>query len=464
MSNLPTLATGPVQLPGTITRDTIVFIDAEVSPETGKIVDLGACRPDGRFFHSSNVAAFKEFCKGAEYVCGHNIVAFDMQYLRPVLGDGPQPVDTLPLSALLFPRKRFHKLLKDEKLLTEELNNPLSDARKAMALFEEEVAAFGELPGVLQRLFCSMLKNQAEFAGFFRCLNIQTPAFADPAGVIKRLMADKLCTNADLDRLSRRKPAEMAYALAFIRAAEPHDVIPPWVNTNYPAVQSVIRQLAEWSAARGAQIGYDNVFDYSLGNPSVPCPPQFNDALARLVAQADPVALHGYSPTLTIPSVRAAVAENLRRRFGVPYTADHIFMTTGAAGALAHALRCVAVPGQAVVTFAPFFPEYKPYVEGAGLTLRVLPPRVSDFQIDFDALEAALDGNVAAGLINPPNTPSGIAYSPETLRRLADTLAAASARLGHHIFLVSDEPYREIVFGGAPQQHPAAYYADTLTC
>ena len=228
--------------------------------------------------------------------------------------------------------------------------------------------------------------------------------------------------------------------------------------------KSVIRQLAEWSAARGAQIGYDNVFDYSLGNPSVPCPPQFNDALARLVAQADPVALHGYSPTLTIPSVRAAVAENLRRRFGVPYTADHIFMTTGAAGALAHALRCVAVPGQAVVTFAPFFPEYKPYVEGAGLTLRVLPPRVSDFQIDFDALEAALDGNVAAVLINTPNNPSGIAYSPETLRRLADTLAAASARLGHHIFLVSDEPYREIVFGGAPQQHPAAYYADTLTC
>ena len=97
MSNLPTLATGPVQLPGTINRDTIVFIDAEVSPKTGKIVDLGACRPDGRFFHSSNVAAFKEFCKGAEYVCGHNIVAFDMQYLRPVLGDGPQPVDTLSL-------------------------------------------------------------------------------------------------------------------------------------------------------------------------------------------------------------------------------------------------------------------------------------------------------------------------------------------------------------------------------
>ena len=115
MSNLPTLAKGPVLLPGTFNKDAIVFIDAEVSPETGQIVDLGACRADGRFFHSSNVAAFKEFCKGADFVCGHNIVAFDMQYLRPVLGDGPQAVDTLPLSALLFPRKRFHNLLKDEK-------------------------------------------------------------------------------------------------------------------------------------------------------------------------------------------------------------------------------------------------------------------------------------------------------------------------------------------------------------
>ena len=251
MSNLPTLAAGPVQLPGTINRDTIVFIDAEVSPETGKIVDLGACRPDGRFFHSSNVAAFKEFCKGAEYVCGHNIVAFDMQYLRPVLGDGPQPVDTLPLSALLFPRKRFHKLLKDEKLLTDELNNPLSDARKAMSLFEEEVAAFNELPGVLQRLFCAMLKNRPEFAGFFRCLNVQTPTFADPAGVIKRLMADRLCIHADLDGLAKRRPAELAYALAFIRAAEPADVIPPWVNTNYPATQAVLEALRFTPCSKG---------------------------------------------------------------------------------------------------------------------------------------------------------------------------------------------------------------------
>ena len=228
--------------------------------------------------------------------------------------------------------------------------------------------------------------------------------------------------------------------------------------------KSVIRQLSEWSTARGTEIGYENVFDYSLGNPSVPCPPQFTQAMLRLLQNGDPVALHGYSPTLTIPSVRAAVAENLRRRFGVPYTADHIFMTTGAAGALAHALRCVAVPGQSILTIAPYFPEYKPYVEGAGLTLRVVPPRMEDFQIDFAALESMLDENTAAVLINTPNNPSGAAYSADTLRALADCLRAASARFGHHIFLLSDEPYREIVFGGASQMHPAAFYEDTLTC
>lgn len=243
--------TGSAGAFSTFDKDSIVFIDAEVSAQDGRVVDLGACRMDGRFFHSSDLAAFRDFCKGAHFVCGHNIVAFDMQYLRPVLGEEAVAVDTLPLSALLFPRKRFHKLLKDEKLLTEELNNPLSDARKAMALFEEEAQAFSELPGVLQRLFCALLKKQPEFKGFFECLQIQTPSFADPAGVIKRLMADKLCIHADLDGLAKRRPAELAYALAFIRAADPNDVLPAWVNTNYPAVQSVLEQLCFTPCSKG---------------------------------------------------------------------------------------------------------------------------------------------------------------------------------------------------------------------
>ena len=146
------------------------------------------------------------------------------------------------------------------------------------------------------------------------------------------------------------------------------------------------------------------------------------------------------------------------------YTADHFFMTTGAAGALAHAVRCVGVPGQNIVTFAPFFPEYKPYIEGAGLTLRVTPPRCADFQIDFAAFAQLVDENTAAVLINSPNNPSGTAYSEETLQQLADFLTQASAQYGHHIFLISDEPYREISFGGRVTPYPAKFYDDTLTC
>ena len=179
--------------------------------------------------------------------------------------------------------------------------------------------------------------------------------------------------------------------------------------------KSVIRQISEWSTARGTEIGYENVFDYSLGNPSVPCPEHFTKTCIDLLQTKEPVTLHGYSPTLTIPAVRKAVAESLNRRFGMDYGMEHIFMATGAAGALAHAMRCVAVPGQDIITFAPFFPEYKPYVEGAGLNLKVVPPRTKDFQIDFDAFDAMLDENTAAVLINTPNNPSGAAYSAETL-------------------------------------------------
>ncbi len=238
------------------------------------------------------------------------------------------------------------------------------------------------------------------------------------------------------------------------------------INQQYRAMlgeRSVIRQLSEWSTARGAEIGYDNVFDFSLGNPSVPCPPHFTEVCRRLLENPDTVALHGYSPSATMPAVRAAVAASLQRRFGIPYTAQHVFMTSGAAGALAHALRCVGTPGQEVITVAPFFPEYGPYAAGAGLTLRVVPPRTADFQIDLAALEALLNANTAAVLINSPNNPSGAVYSEKTLRQLAALLARASQTYGHHIFLISDEPYREITFSG-PVPCPARYYADTLMC
>ena len=133
--------------------------------------------------------------------------------------------------------------------------------------------------------------------------------------------------------------------------------------------KSVIRQLSEFATARGAEIGYENVFDYSLGNPSVSTPREFTEQMIRLLETKDPMELHGYSPSLGITSVREAVAASLAKRFGIPYEGKHIFMTSGAAGAIAHAVRCVTEPGDEILTFAPFFPEYHPYIDLTGAVL-----------------------------------------------------------------------------------------------
>lgn len=239
------------------------------------------------------------------------------------------------------------------------------------------------------------------------------------------------------------------------------------INEAYKAMlggKSVIRELSEYATARGAEIGYENVFDYSLGNPSVPCPQSFTDEMIALYQEAEPVALHGYSPSLGITSVRTAIAESLNRRFDMDYTTDYIFPTTGAAGALAHALRVVTKPGDEVITFAPYFPEYQPYVNGTGAHLTVVPADTENFQINFEAFEHALNPGTAAVLINTPNNPSGAVYSAETLTRLAEILRAKQVEYGHDIFLISDEPYREIVFDGGVQPYPSKFYDNTLSC
>lgn len=228
--------------------------------------------------------------------------------------------------------------------------------------------------------------------------------------------------------------------------------------------KSVIRDMAEYAARRGQEIGYENVFDYSLGNPSVQVPEEYTDALIHMLQNEDPMALHGYSPTLTIPKVREAVAQNLNERFGMNYTKEHIFMVSGAAGAIAHAVRLVTEPGDEIVTFAPFFPEYHPYVDLSGAVLKVVPAHPQDFQIDFDALENILSEKVMAVLINTPNNPSGIVYSEETIRRLAEILTEKSKEYGHDIYMISDEPYREIVFDKRKAPFPAKFYDRTITC
>lgn len=228
--------------------------------------------------------------------------------------------------------------------------------------------------------------------------------------------------------------------------------------------KSVIRQLSEFATKRGEEIGYENVFDYSLGNPSVPVVQEFTDCMIRLLQEENPMALHGYSQSLGIPSVRKKVAASLAERFGIPYTMDEIFMTSGAAGAIAHAVRCVTVPGDEVLTFAPFFPEYNPYINLTGANLKIVPANTADFQINFEAFEEMLTDKVMAVLINTPNNPSGIVYSTETIKKLAEILKKKSEEYGHTIYIISDEPYREIVFDGVDAPCVSKFYDDTIMC
>lgn len=228
--------------------------------------------------------------------------------------------------------------------------------------------------------------------------------------------------------------------------------------------KSVIRELSEYATARGREIGYENVFDFSLGNPSVPVPEAFNRRIVELLQTGDPMTVHGYSPSLGIPQVKEKLAASLNRRFGMTYSPEDIFPTSGAAGALAHAFRLVTGPGDEVITFAPFFPEYHPYVDLTGARLRVVPADTKTFQIDFEALDAALTPSVHAVLVNTPNNPSGAVYTAETLRGLADILLSKERAFGHDIWLISDEPYREIVFDGRKAPYVSSFYPRTICC
>lgn len=228
--------------------------------------------------------------------------------------------------------------------------------------------------------------------------------------------------------------------------------------------KSAIRELFDYGVKRGKEVGPENVFDYSLGNPSVPAPQEFTDALIDLIQNTDPVALHGYSQSLGIASVRQAVADSLNSRFGMDYKMEDIFMTVGAAGAIAHAARAVTVPGDEIITFAPFFPEYYYYINETGATLKVVPADTTSFQINFDELEKIISPKTMAVLINTPNNPSGIVYSTDTIKKLAAFLTEKSAEYGHDIYIISDEPYREIVFAGVDAPFVSKYYANTILC
>ncbi len=227
---------------------------------------------------------------------------------------------------------------------------------------------------------------------------------------------------------------------------------------------SVIRDFFAYSMERAKVVGAENICNFSLGNPSVPCPDSFTKEMIRLLSEKDPMAIHGYSPSLGLDSTRTKIAESLNRRFGMDYTAKHIFPTTGAAGAIAHAVRCIAGDGDEIITFAPYFPEYIPYITGCGAKLRIVPADIDSFQINFEEFEKMMNEKVAAVIINSPNNPSGIVYTTETIDKLASILNEKQKEYGHEIFLISDEPYREIIFAGADAPFISKHYDNSICC
>lgn len=226
--------------------------------------------------------------------------------------------------------------------------------------------------------------------------------------------------------------------------------------------RSVIRELFEFGKLRAAEIGAENVFDFSIGNPSVPPPQSLTDA-ARELLERDPVLLHGYTSAQGDTAVRQAVAEDLNRRYHTDYAPEDFYMTVGAAAALCSCFHGLTCPGDEFICFAPYFPEYGVFIRGAGAKMVVIPPEIEQFQIDFDAFEAAINANTKGVVVNSPNNPSGAVYSAETVKKLADILRDASARYGHPIYLISDEPYREIVYGQSAPWLPD-FYENTLVC
>ena len=227
---------------------------------------------------------------------------------------------------------------------------------------------------------------------------------------------------------------------------------------------SVIREIFEYGKRRAAEIGAENVYDFSLGNPSVAPPQAVEDAIAQLLQGKDMTALHGYTSGPGDMATREAIAAHIRGSFGVPADAAHIYMTCGAAASLTISLSAICNAGDEVITFAPYFTEYKVFTETAGARLLALPSDPATFQIDFVALEGALSPHKAAVFVNSPNNPSGVVYDRETVKKLAALLAEKSAEYGRTIYLISDEPYRELVYGGVEVPYLPAYYKDTLVC
>ena len=230
------------------------------------------------------------------------------------------------------------------------------------------------------------------------------------------------------------------------------------------ANRSCIRDLFEYGRARAAVVGAENVYDYSLGNPSIPSPAAVNEAIRQILSDTDSLAIHGYTSAVGDMAMRQAVAEDLNARYGAKVQPEELFVGCGAAPELTAVFKALAVTGSEILAIAPYFPEYKPFVESAGAAFRVVAPDVPDFQIRLEAVAEMITPNTVGIIVNSPNNPSGTVYTEKTLRELAALLTEKSGQYGHPIYIISDEPYRELVYDGVEAPFLPLIYPNTIVC
>ena len=229
------------------------------------------------------------------------------------------------------------------------------------------------------------------------------------------------------------------------------------------AKSSVIREIFEFGKKRKAEAGAENVYDYSLGNPSVPAPDIVNETIRELTENVDSCTLHGYTSAVGDNETRQAIAEDLNRRFGTSFGMHNLYMTCGAAASLCITFRALTEKDDEIIVFAPYFPEYKVFIEAQGAkTVEVMCDE--ELQIDLDAFEKAITANTKAVVVNSPNNPSGVVISEEKVKGMCEILERKQKQYGKAIFLISDEPYRELVYGDVVVPYLTKYYKNTIVC
>lgn len=228
--------------------------------------------------------------------------------------------------------------------------------------------------------------------------------------------------------------------------------------------KSTIRTIFEFGRKRAAEVGEENIYDFSLGNPNVPTPEYVKDAAIDILTNMEPSAVHGYTVAPGNPEVRKALAASVNKRFGTDFTANNFFITAGAAAAITISFKALAEKDDEFITFAPFFPEYRAFVESVGGRLTVVKAQPADWQIDFAAFRQLINEHTKAVIVNSPNNPSGAVYSEATIKELAAILREKQQEYGHPIFIIADEPYREIAFEGYEVPYIPDYYENTLVC